>query len=67
MQTKRTNEIAVGAYNGLFFIRMDKTNFDELSTFVLDDEKYLQGEFVNKVLEYSKDMLICTIWDTKKY
>ena len=46
---------------------MDKTNFDELSTFVLDDEKYLKGEFVNKVLEYSKDMLLCTVWDTKKY
>ena len=69
IQTSNNNEMAVAAYNGLFFVDLLLSNrqhddiFSDCDLSVSKKEQYLRGEFVNKVLEYKTDLLVATIWD----
>ena len=58
--------MAIAAYNGLFFGTLSQQLDDEDQLImILSKERYFEGQFVNKVVEYEKDQFICAIWDTK--
>ena len=70
-QNLHPNEIAIASYSGLSFIKVERKDVmtesnDEIDLYVAN-EKYLDGEFVNKVCEYAPDKLIAAIWDSDRY
>jgi hypothetical protein len=70
-QNLHPDEIAVASYSGLSFIKVHRKDGstesnDEIDLYVAT-EKYLDGEFVNKVCEYAPDKLIAAIWDSDRY
>ena len=45
--------MAIAAYNGLFFAKISQQLDDEDQLIViLDKERYFEGQFINKILEY---------------
>ena len=65
-QTSKKNEIAIASYNGLLFVKI-QNDINEPSIIQNkitygdkheDTEKYFQGEFVNKILEYRNKIYI---------
>lgn len=69
-QNLHPNEIAIASYSGLSFIKVERkdgaTSSDEIDLYVAN-EKYLDGEFVNKVCEYAPDKIIAAVWDSDRY
>ena len=57
--TSRDNELCIASYTGLWFL--------DIVTLELSKEKYLEGNFVNKILEIQKEVFVVSVWDTNSF
>lgn len=65
VQTSRPNEMALASYNGLYFVKFEEEN-NELQILV-NEERYFESIFVNKIVEYETDKILVSLWDSTEF
>ena len=59
MATSVENEIAIASYSGLWFL--------DIQSLKLKKERYLDGNFVNKMIELTNKTMVVSVWDTNSF